>query len=316
MKRLQILIHDVAHGRPLPLDKAPWLARLLARGRARDSSGPVSASAALAAAFSTPGGHRPSLVHARLGLDGVDTHEPHWLCADPVHLHLGLQSLTLMAGTWLGIDPGEAGALSQDLNAHFGPGIRFLAPHPERWYVRFERPLQARILPLDEVDGQTLATHWVQGPDAQGVQALGNEIQMLLHEHPVNLEREARGLRPINGLWLWGGGEWSPPGPGPARVYAELPLALALGRCSGANTEALPDRLDPLRLPDGPALIVATLDQCLAHDRAWFEPAFTALRRGQLANVEISLANHPRGTLRISPLDAWRFWRTPKDWDT
>ena len=28
---------------------------------------------------------------------------------------------------------------------------------------------------------------------------------MLLHEHPLNLQREARGLRPLNALWLSGG---------------------------------------------------------------------------------------------------------------
>ncbi|HSC98716.1 MAG TPA: hypothetical protein VLI21_07425, partial [Casimicrobiaceae bacterium] len=33
-----------------------------------------------------------------------------------------------------------------------------------------------------------------------------NEIQMLLHEHPVNAAREARSEPPVTGIWFWGGG--------------------------------------------------------------------------------------------------------------
>ena len=33
-----------------------------------------------------------------------------------------------------------------------------------------------------------------------------NEAQMILHTHPVNAEREARGMPAVNSVWLWGGG--------------------------------------------------------------------------------------------------------------
>jgi len=44
------------------------------------------------------------------------------------------------------------------------------------------------------------------GPDAMRFHALMNEAQMLLHEHPVNAEREARGEPALNSIWFWGGG--------------------------------------------------------------------------------------------------------------
>jgi hypothetical protein len=34
-----------------------------------------------------------------------------------------------------------------------------------------------------------------------------NEIQMLLHEHPVHLRRERARQLPVNGWWLWGFGD-------------------------------------------------------------------------------------------------------------
>ena len=35
---------------------------------------------------------------------------------------------------------------------------------------------------------------------------LQNELQMVLHAHPVNAAREDAGKPTINGVWFWGGG--------------------------------------------------------------------------------------------------------------
>ena len=42
------------------------------------------------------------------------------------------------------------------------------------------------------------------GRDGARVRSLVNEIQMLLHEHPVNAARLARRQPVINSVWLWG----------------------------------------------------------------------------------------------------------------
>jgi len=47
------------------------------------------------------------------------------------------------------------------------------------------------------------------GRDGARIRSLMNEIQMLLHEHPVNQGRERARLLPVNGWWLWGFGDAS-----------------------------------------------------------------------------------------------------------
>ena len=47
-------------------------------------------------------------------------------------------------------------------------------------------------LPIDRA-----TAHW---------RRLSNEVQMLLHDHPVNLRRQQAGQVPVNALWFWGGG--------------------------------------------------------------------------------------------------------------
>ncbi|MGZ7354524.1 hypothetical protein ACXWRX_09325, partial [Streptococcus pyogenes] len=48
--------------------------------------------------------------------------------------------------------------------------------------------------------------HLPQGPQGRRWRVLINEAQVLLHQHPLNAERRAKGLPPVNSLWLWGAG--------------------------------------------------------------------------------------------------------------
>ena len=71
--------------------------------------------------------------------------------------------------------------------------------------------------------------------------ALLNEAQMLLHAHPVNEAREARGELAINSLRLWGAGR--APGSAHCRwqsVTADDPAVRGAARLAGARHRPLP----------------------------------------------------------------------------
>jgi hypothetical protein len=56
-----------------------------------------------------------------------------------------------------------------------------------------------------------LTDWWPQEDSLREWRRLLNEIQMVWHEHPVNLARAERAELPINSLWLFGGAQgWSP----------------------------------------------------------------------------------------------------------
>src|SRR5258706_98729 len=77
----------------------------------------------------------------------------------------------------------------------------------------FERLLAAAEFPSRETRGpaaalgKPLLAFMPSGTDAARWQRWQNETQMLLFEHPVNVAREAAGRAPVNGVWVWGGGE-------------------------------------------------------------------------------------------------------------
>ena len=47
---------------------------------------------------------------------------------------------------------------------------------------------------------------YASGEGAERWRALLNESQIVLHNHPINAVREARGAVAVNSLWFWGAG--------------------------------------------------------------------------------------------------------------
>ncbi len=102
--------------------------------------------------------------------------------------------------------------------------------HPAVWQLPEQAPAGAGLAPPDHALGTdlresiTLSGWWLK---------LFNEFQVLLHGLPANAERAARGLPPVNTLWLHGAG----PRPTPTRAWASVhstdPLLLGLARLAG-----------------------------------------------------------------------------------
>jgi hypothetical protein len=73
-------------------------------------------------------------------------------------------------------------------------------------YLSASRPIATAALPSYVINQQNPNEFLPAGEDSATYRTLQSEIEMALHEHAANLEREAAGLLPVNSLWLWGGG--------------------------------------------------------------------------------------------------------------
>ncbi len=182
----------------------PHLTRLLAAGAAVRE--PDGIGAALAPHYGIARGNDWPLAAVRIKALGVDPGNAYWLAADPVTLVAGHDDVHL-AGAVRDLAAEEAAALIDTLNAHFAAdGIAFVAPRPDAWFVRAAIAPAITTRPLDAVAGRTLRECLPQGSDAGTWRRWQNEIQMLLHEHPVNAARERAGRAPANSVWLADGG--------------------------------------------------------------------------------------------------------------
>lgn len=228
--------------------RLPALETVLARGSRQAFAGEGS-EAALCQALGIVRQQDWPLAPITLQADGGDPGTDYWLRADPVHLGVMRDRIVLADSQALELDQAEADALVASIHGHFGDSFGPLALQPRRWYLRLPQAPQMSTIPLSYAAGRDIDPLQPRGPDASRFRALLNELQMLLHDHPVNQRREARGQLPVNSLWLWGGGVLPKVQPRTLKVAADHPDALALISFAGATRLSMDARIDQDR-PD------------------------------------------------------------------
>ena len=243
MKQLQLIIPDLFPPQDISSEVCaglhlPALEKLLARGNASTSPADTLESR-LCAAF---GVH--AIAPVRAAADGLEAGGHYWLCADPVSLRLTTAQVLLLPDVMPSSD--EAAALCASLNEHFvGMGLHFSAPHPQRWYVQEDTEPQMTTTPLRQVAWGDAKLHTPQGADALRWQRIATEAQMLLHAHPLNQVRAARGELSINSLWFWGGGRATPLAPAIDAIGGDCTLVGAFAGAAGMQrVESLQAMLD------------------------------------------------------------------------
>jgi hypothetical protein len=137
---------------------------------------------------------------------GLDPRDDYWLMADPVTLVPGRSDVAL-AGRVADLAEDDTHELLMALNAHFvDDGVTFVAPRHDLWLAHLAVAPEIETWSLDRARAGALADALPRGVDAPQWRRWQDEIQMLLHNHPVNAAREAAGAAPANAVWFWGGG--------------------------------------------------------------------------------------------------------------
>ncbi len=243
--------------------------------------------------------------------DAGDAAGSAWLRADPCHVRPDINGARLLAvGDALALDAADVEALLPALRPLFGDaGVPIDAPVPARWYLRLphESKWPAFSSP-DDALGADLFEHLPLAGDARRWRSLLSEAQVVLHNHPWNAQRAARGLPVVNSLWFWGGGVLPDHVESPHSRYSgddETGIALA----HAAGILGAPQQC----FASGEADAVYDLATCrdlAALERDWLQPALSALRSGDLQELWIDTADGLRWSLARG--QRWRWWRRPR----
>jgi len=298
------------------------LETLLARGRCRRLAG-ISYEAWLFGRFGVAKQRDWPVAPYSLLADGGAPERHFWMRADPVHVRVGRDSAMLTDAAAFDVTRVEAESLVEALNRHFGDALLLYPLRPQRWYARLAQPPDAEAPPPRALRGSAIERHFHSGADALRVESLMNEAQMILHEHPVNAEREAHGAPAINSIWLWGGGTFSAPSARPFRaVVANDPLARGLALAAGLEARPLPRDAHALVAAsgsEGVALVVNDTLRDAAGDanelrasleRDWVEPLLAALRSGRIGMLTLQLSGQDfLVEIETVRSDLRRFWR-------
>lgn len=244
------------------------------------------------------------------------------LCADPVHLEVGINDITLTERI---TDLSEAAAIEMidALNAHFSQdGFEFIYGSERQWYLALDADETLSTTPVDSVVRKNIVQYL---PQSKGVnwKLIQNEVQMLLHSLPVNTERLNDGLPMVNSLWFWGGGR---PQESKALVDSVLSTSqskgFTLAQAAGCDCDYITPESDiksRINTLNGHSIfILEKLYQAAIHDdidtyqqqlsfldEAVIKPLYFAWKADELRVTINGCDGHVLTPVKASP---WKFW--------
>jgi len=234
-----------------------------------------------------------------------DAGDALWLSADPAWVQPDMNGVRLLACGQMGLEMDEAQALAETLRPVFDEaGMQLELSTPDHWHLRLpdDTPPPGLAAP-EQALGEDLAQHLPQGAQGRRWRVLLNDIQVMLHQHPLNAQRQAQGMSPVNSLWLWGGGRLpSPAASTLAGVVSDDLLLRALAARAGIAQQ--PRSAEAIAAAGGGSLV--DLQDLPAHELAshWWSQLQPLLER---RDVLLHFASGERWLHR--PRHRWRFWR-------
>lgn len=246
-----------------------------------------------------------------------------WL-ATPVHLVVGIDTLRVHPAGLLNLDASEQQTLAADFARVFhGSGWSLHATGRRDMLIASDRVLCARGFDPGRWLGADPTHGMIVGADAAALRRLASELEMWLHEHPVNRVRVSRGLLTISGLWLWGGSAPSAPAAAPlvmpalpgmsgssVQVFGADLFLEGLCRMAGAGSQVLPPSWPDRPGSDGDTLVHCALgaapDEASLQrlERDIIAPLTRQLYRGAADSLTL-LVGERAVTLRRP---GWRLW--------
>lgn len=235
------------------------------------------------------------------------------LLAQPVHLSLQRDSFALDSLLALSVE--DYMALTTHLNNFFAEDGITLIPSVthQYWFLKTPSPWQLTTQPVQAALYQNIQAWMPQGPDAYKLRQVINQVQMLLHEHPLNQKRVEMGLPEVNSIWFSGNSFC-----GQAYTIAPVQNTVLIGQ--NALTHLISEICQLPHYADlstaataGAKDVVVLIDKA---DSTLWDEIYQAVRSRK---VQQMMAHFPavNSTLRVSltPLDCWKFWRKPNSFE-
>ena len=268
----------------------------------------------------------PITLNAEI-LNNISQDKGYWLRADPVHLRIEQNHILLADNQAFNISIKESKQLTDSLNQHFASrDLEFLLMDHDRWYINLTKTPDMETCELSHITGKNINDFLPSGRDSQFWHNIFNEIQMLLHEHPVNLARLARKELPINSVWFWGGGVMPDSLNSPfSQIWSDEFLSRALALSSGTKHDKLPLNAQTWQQSAAPGDHLIVIDQLWRKaqyndaygwreafkqlEQSWLSPLFVALQKQNVNKLTLTSTNeNATRHFTISRKNLWRFW--------
>jgi len=259
---------------------------------------------------------------------GAAADEGIWFVLQPVHIHIARDHLVLTDPRHLMLTETESRNLFEIAKPLFDEGGRDLRYcNASTWLLRSDAWADLKTSSPDAAGGHNIDIWMPRGAGEREWRKVQNEVQMHWFQHSLNQEREERGLKPVNSLWLWGGSDAAAAGgASPYRAVFNLSPWMA------AVAESAPKRLKAASVADlaaaegEPALLAldGLAEPALSNDWAawidafkrlesdWFAPLHEGLKSGKMDVLNLIVTNDSRLFRSAASRSSLRkFWIKP-----
>lgn len=275
----------------------------------------------------------PPASAAILRSDGQQAMEGHWFVLQPAHIHVARDHLVLTDIGQLELDEAHSRRLFQSAFPLFEEiGRTLIYINAATWMMRADDWAGLRTSSPQAASGRNIDIWMPEGPGELAWRKLQNEVQMQWFSESLNEEREMRGKKAVNSLWIWGGADATAasakPLTSPYQTAFNLngwPQALAVKgpQTSDVTADAIltaPGARGLLMLDDLLEAGLANewgvwLQRVETLDETWFAPLLQALREKRLDSLSLILTGQDKLlhlTVTASSLrKLWGFWIKP-----
>lgn len=274
----------------------------------------------------------PPVAAALMQSLGLAPESGTWFVLQPVHIHIARDHLVLTDPRQLTLPEQESRTLFDIAKPLFDEaGKPLLYGTAGTWFARADDWAGLQTSTPDVAIGHNIDIWMPKGPGERDWRKLQNEVQMHWFNHPINEEREAHRLKPVNSIWLWGGATTAA-ATAMARPASRYTKAFNLAGWMQALGQLVPQQARAASAaeliaakPEQSLLLLDTLlEPALSNDWSrwldrmrqletdWFAPLLHALKSGTIEQLSLIITHDSR----ISSFTATRsslrkFWVKP-----
>ncbi|MDO9421494.1 MAG: hypothetical protein Q7T66_12615 [Herminiimonas sp.] len=252
----------------------------------------------------------------------------NWFVLQPAHLHITRDHLVLTDHRQLQLTESDARALFAIVLPLFEEvGKTLFYGDAQTWFMRADDWNTLQTSTPDAACGHNIDIWMPKGAHERDWRRLQNEIQMHWHGNAINDQREARGLKAINSVWLWGG---TPVALEPAQtkfeeIFTFSPIKESFAALVGKqipvtsiaeiiNSQTQRGLLIQDELTE--AGLAGDWSEWLMRFQAMeallFAPLLDAIRNGQLQKLHITIShNTAYSTFAVGASSLRKFWAKP-----
>ena len=240
-----------------------------------------------------------------------------WLRVQPIHFIAGLDRITTVVLRGAArMTPAERSSLDAVFVEHLqSTGLELHVANDE-WLLRSATSLKLETVTPEFAAANPLSDILPRGADAGPIRRLMTELQMLLHEHPVNSQRQARGAPAINAVWVHGEGILSDlSSVSLPASYGEDLFLRGIYRLHDQVVGMTPaDAKSLLAQLRGPTVAVIDAPNPESLETQWLVPLSRALLSGAISKLTLLFDAWQVSAGRADMFKLWRRERRPTEW--